>query len=377
MRSLFLTIAASKRITDILLLEEYGNSHNDNETGICLQHSSWSWTNEPLDTQIVLKDISFVLRPGEMLIVAGPVGCGKTSLLMALLKEISLVSGIAQTEKSVAYVPSDLWVISGSIRDNILMGQAFDPENYDSCIEKSSLINDLASFEFEDETLVGDNGVTLSGGQKARLSFARALYVNKNILLLDDPLSAVDNEVSTVLLESICWLKTQGKCIVLVTHQLNALNYADKVLILDQGRQRFCGSYEELKTKDEILRLIDGKEPVIEKKRETRQSLLTPRKVLARSLTGTSPVLKLEEETKIKGGVPLKVYWKYLLFGFKQTVWIVFFVVFMLLCQVGYLSPLLWSAIWINSPDQRSLDNYLMCLCIIVAMYGVGVAKYS
>lgn len=347
MKSLFLTIAASNRITDILLLEEYGNNNNDNEAGICLQNSSWSWhgTTEALGTQVVLKEISFTLQRGEMLIVAGSVGCGKTSLLMALLQEISLISGTAQSEKSVAYAPADLWVISGSIRDNIIMGQPFDPENYDFCIEKSSLINDLASFEFEDETLVGDDGMTLSGGQKARLSFARALYMNKNILLLDDPLSAVDNEVSAVLLESICWLRAQGKCIVLVTHQLNALNHADKVLILNQGRQMFCGSYEELKENDGILGLIDGREPAAEKKRESRQALLVPRKALVRSLTGTSPILKLEEEAKMKGRVPMKTYWKYLLFGFKQTTLIVVFVVFMLLCQVGYLTPLLWSAI--------------------------------
>ena len=91
--------------------------------------------------------------------------------------------------------------------------------------------------------MVGDRGVTLSGGQKARLGLARALYSNKDIILLDDPLRAVDAEVSAAIFEGLREMAKSGKAVILVTHQVSTLPYADKILILEKGEQQFCGKY--------------------------------------------------------------------------------------------------------------------------------------
>ena len=178
--------------------------------------------------------------------MVGPVGCGKTSLLMGILGELNLQSGEIGIRGSIAFVSDEPWILAGSIKDNILMGRTFDPYLYKKAIDSCDLYKDLAVFKNGDETLLGDRGFTLSGGQRARLCLARAVYSNADIVLMDDPLSAVDAEVSSHLFHECIMGVLKGKTVILVTHQIHLIPEADKILVLNNGDFMFFGTYKEL-----------------------------------------------------------------------------------------------------------------------------------
>ena len=122
-----------------------------------------------------------------------------------------------------------------SIKENVLFGAEFIKSKYDDSIRRSCLEADLELFENGDQTMVGEKGVTLSGGQRARLALARALYADADIYLLDDPISAVDSKVAKKIYENVILGFKGKKTIVLVTHQISYLWKCDKVLIMENG----------------------------------------------------------------------------------------------------------------------------------------------
>ncbi|KAK2183850.1 hypothetical protein NP493_294g01035 [Ridgeia piscesae] len=194
-----------------------------------------------------LENINFEVRPRELLAVIGPVGSGKSSLLMALLGELPLREGsTVKLEGKVAYTSQESWIFSASVRQNILFGQPFDKERYETAIRAAALTNDLKMMPDGDQTLVGERGVSVSGGQKARISLARAVYFNADIYLLDDPLSAVDASVGRHLFNQCICGTLRDKPRILVTHQLQYLKAADRILVLKQGHVYGMGSYVEL-----------------------------------------------------------------------------------------------------------------------------------
>jgi ATP-binding cassette subfamily C (CFTR/MRP) protein 4 len=143
-----------------------------------------------------LEDITVQVKSGELLAVVGSVGSGKSSLLMSLLKELPIESGRLKIDGRIAYAPQESWAFIASVRQNILFGAEFDEEKYNKVVHVCALERDFKLFPYGDKTLVGERGVSLSGGQKARITLARALYHDADIYLLDDPLSAVDANVA-------------------------------------------------------------------------------------------------------------------------------------------------------------------------------------
>ena len=194
----------------------------------------------------VLRNISFHVRSGELLAVAGPVGCGKTSILMLLLKELPLKRGMLKVKGSVAYASQQSWIMSGSVRDNILMGKPYQQGKYLEAITACALTADLESFQDGDHTVVGEQGSALSGGQRARISLARAVYSNADIVLLDDPLSAVDASVAKQLFDNCIKGVLANKTVILVSHQVQFLQSATKILHLQGGETYFYGTYDEM-----------------------------------------------------------------------------------------------------------------------------------
>ena len=154
----------------------------------------------------VLKSLNISVRKGQLLGVCGPVGAGKSSLLNAILGELHPSMGtVAVRNKIIGYTSQSPWILSGSIKENILFGKTFNKEWFWKVIKACAMERDIERMELKEETVIGDRGVTLSGGQKARLALARAVYLNADIYLLDDPLSAVDTKVGKHLFEEcIC-----------------------------------------------------------------------------------------------------------------------------------------------------------------------------
>ena len=136
--------------------------------------------------------MNFELTPGELMIVAGPVGSGKSSLLHAIMNETNKTGGSHVVRGRIAYVEQEPFIFSASIIDNVCFGLDYDKARFDVALKASQLFKDMENFVKGEETVIGERGVNISGGQKARISLARAIYSDADIYLLDDPLSAVD-----------------------------------------------------------------------------------------------------------------------------------------------------------------------------------------
>ncbi|CAH1995818.1 unnamed protein product [Acanthoscelides obtectus] len=197
-------------------------------------------------SDMCLHNINLEVWPGKLTIVIGPVGSGKTCLLNLIMGELELFSGKLITTGTISYASQEAWLFAGSVRQNILFGREFDLNRYRDVVKVCSLTRDFQLLPFGDRTIVGERGISLSGGQRARINLARAVYKRSEIYLLDDPLSAVDIQVGSHLFEKCIKEYLGDKIVVLVTHQLHYLRRADQILILWEGGVQARGTYQEL-----------------------------------------------------------------------------------------------------------------------------------
>ncbi|XP_037553547.1 multidrug resistance-associated protein 9 [Nematolebias whitei] len=198
------------------------------------------------DNLPTLRNVSFTLPKGNLLGVCGNVGSGKTSLISSVLEQMHLLQGSITADGTFAYVSQQAWIFHGTVQENILMGELFDQAKYDRVVDVCSLRADLKILPCGDQTEIGERGLNLSGGQKQRISLARAVYSNKDIFLLDDPLSAVDAHVGKHIFEKCIKKKLQGKSVILVTHQLQYLEFCDDIMVLEDGEVREAGNHQTL-----------------------------------------------------------------------------------------------------------------------------------
>uniref|UniRef100_A0A8C6M5R5 ATP binding cassette subfamily C member 12 n=1 Tax=Nothobranchius furzeri TaxID=105023 RepID=A0A8C6M5R5_NOTFU len=168
-----------------------------------------------------------------------------TRLRVQHLKLQSLLS-----DGTFAYVSQQAWIFHGTVQDNILMGELLDQAKYDRVLDVCSLRADLKMLPCGDQTEIGERGLNLSGGQKQRVSLARAVYSNKDIFLLDDPLSAVDAHVGKHIFEECIKKELQGKSVILVSHQLQYLEFCDDILVLEDGEVLEAGDHQTLMKAD-------------------------------------------------------------------------------------------------------------------------------
>lgn len=202
--------------------------------------------NENVETLPTLRNISFTLPKGKLLGVCGNVGSGKTSLICSILEQMHLLQGSITADGTFAYVCQQAWIFHGTVRENILMGEPFDQARYDRVVDVCSLRADLSILQYGDQAEIGERGLNLSGGQKQRISLARAVYSNRDIFLLDDPLSAVDAYVGKHIFEECIKKELRGKSIILVTHELQYLEFCDEILVLDNGTVWESGNHRDL-----------------------------------------------------------------------------------------------------------------------------------
>ncbi|XP_021572997.1 multidrug resistance-associated protein 9 [Carlito syrichta] len=194
----------------------------------------------------VLHNISFVVRKGKVLGICGNVGSGKSSLIAALLGQMQLQKGIVAVNGPLAYVSQQAWIFHGNVRENILFGEKYDHQRYQHTVHVCGLKKDLRSLPYGDLTEIGERGLNLSGGQRQRISLARAIYSDRQLYLLDDPLSAVDAHVGKYIFEECIKKTLRGKTVVLVTHQLQFLESCDEVILLEDGEICEKGTHKEL-----------------------------------------------------------------------------------------------------------------------------------
>ncbi|CDK25303.1 unnamed protein product [Kuraishia capsulata CBS 1993] len=197
-----------------------------------------------------LNNINLDIRKGEFVVVTGLIGSGKSSLLYALSGFMHRTQGHVATIGDLLLCGNP-WIQNATVKDNISFGMPFDQQKYDNVIHACSLEADLDLLPAGDHTEVGERGITLSGGQKARLNLARAVYADRDIILLDDILSAVDARVGKHIMDECLLGLLKDKTRLLATHQLSLISAADRVIFLNGDGSIDVGTTAELLARNE------------------------------------------------------------------------------------------------------------------------------
>lgn len=317
-----------------------------------------------------LQNISFSVKMGQLLTVIGPVGSGKSSLLNTVLGELPQDKGVVKVTGNLTYASQQPWVYPGTIRSNILFGKELDPQRYEKVLKACALKKDMELLPEGDLTLVGDRGATLSGGQKARVNLARAVYQDADIYLLDDPLSAVDAEVGRHLFDHcICGI-LKKKPRILVTHQLQYLKAADHILVLKEGNIVAQDTYTELLHSGVDFISLLKKDEEEEQTGESGTIDSSRNRTLSQNSvrSGTSSVMSNKDETdqlpaehvpnmssesRSEGTIGVRMYLKYLTAGVNMFMLLII-VLLNLLAQTSYILQDWWLAYW--ATEQKKLD---------------------
>ncbi|XP_063908439.1 probable multidrug resistance-associated protein lethal(2)03659 isoform X2 [Zophobas morio] len=244
-----------KRIQTFLSLAEQegddrvrlnGSFEKPDKARVVLENVSAKWLKDA--TESTLSGINLDIKSNQLVAVIGAVGSGKSSLFNVILKELPIVSGTLTIHGEISYSSQEPWLFSASVRQNILFGDQYDHDRYKQVVKTCALESDFELLPHGDKTLVGERGKSLSGGQKARINLARCIYKKADIYLLDDPLSAVDSNVGRHLYDKCVKEFLRDKICILITHQLQYLSSADKIIVLEDGCVEMEGTYTELQT---------------------------------------------------------------------------------------------------------------------------------
>ncbi|XP_016964680.2 probable multidrug resistance-associated protein lethal(2)03659 [Drosophila biarmipes] len=281
-------------------------------SGISITRFSAKWDTSSPD--YTLSGISLQIHPGTVVAIAGPTGSGKSSLVQAILGELQAESGQVLVNGSVSYFSQEPWLFSGTVRQNILFGQPMDRRRYEAVVKECALVRDFEILPLKDKTVVGDHGASLSGGQRARICLARAVYREASIYLLDDPLSAVDTNVARHLFERCVRGYLRGRTVVLVTHQQQFLQQADQILLMDKGQVSAVGTYESLLKEGFTMLRQTEKEPDADPEDASIYSnnhkLRRNSEKSEHSIADSCPEI-INTELQESGGISLSLYRKY------------------------------------------------------------------
>ncbi|NXN11515.1 MRP1 protein, partial [Indicator maculatus] len=380
---------------------------------IAVKNATFSWAkNDPP----LLNSINFTVPEGSLVAVVGQVGCGKSSLLSALLGEMDKREGCVVVKGTVAYVPQQAWVQNATLEDNIIFGREMNESRYKRVIEACALLSDIEILPSGDKTEIGEKGVNLSGGQKQRVSLARAVYCNADVYLFDDPLSAVDAHVGKHIFEKVIGPKgiLKNKTRVLVTHAINYLPQTDTILVMSNGEISEMGSYQELLKQDgafaEFLRTYANADQSTESSDTNTQSgkegrpvengvLLNeaPGKLMhSRQLSNSSTYSRdtgksqhqsstaelqkplaeknswklMEADTVKTGRVKAAVYWEYMK---SIGLFISFLSIFLFICNhVASLASNYWLSLWTDDPVINGTQHYTNVRLSVYAALGIS-----
>ncbi|XP_078077780.1 ATP-binding cassette sub-family C member 4 isoform X2 [Mustelus asterias] len=398
-----------RRIKGFLILEEIKKPNEDvnsyeNDYSIHIEDLTCFW-DKTIETPS-LKNITFSLKPGQLVAVIGPVGSGKSSMLAAILGELTKENGILDVKGKIAYCAQQPWVFPGTVRSNILFGKEYQRAKYERILTACALKKDLELLQDGDLTQIGDRGVTLSGGQKARVNLARSVYQDADIYLLDDPLSAVDAEVGRHLFEQCITGVLKNKPRILVTHQLQYLSTADQILILKEGQVVEKGNFKQLLNSGVDFSSLLKQDEEDEQTDSHSTTKITKERTLSQTSVlsvgsstqshkegsfeppGESVLSAVPEESRSEGSIGFKVYKKYFLAG-ANGVMVLVVIILNFLAQVSYILQDWWLSYWAisqenlnttqingsnNTKQQLDLNFYLWIyagLTIAVIIFGI------
>jgi ATP-binding cassette subfamily C (CFTR/MRP) protein 4 len=315
---------------------------------------TFTWTSEE---DPVLSDINLKIPPKSLTLIFGSIGASKSSLFAALLHEIKKVKGVVRVPKEVSYAAQKPWIFTGTVRENILFAREFDEHRYAQVLDVCELVHDIDSFHAGDMTIIGERGVNLSGGQKARISLARCLYNDADLYLLDDPLAAVDPIVGKRILERCLGPESflRNKTRILVTHHTQFRSYADYLIQLDKGQVVYQGTPQGFapdEVEDKSMEIVE--EPVVPSPKVIAE-LVSKRNVNMKDAKA-DPFSIIDREDRSTGSISAKVYSS--LFNFGGGSLVFFVTVFALtLAQVSLFAIYFWLNHWAEESKADQENN--------------------
>ncbi|KAH8822118.1 multidrug resistance-associated ABC transporter [Flagelloscypha sp. PMI_526] len=309
---------------------------------------------ETEETPFSLSDLKLSVPRGAFHAIVGSIGSGKSSILEALVGEMRKTQGWVRFGGDIAYVPQTAWIRNQTLRDNILFGQPYDEMKYREVIQACCLEPDLDILPDGDMTEIGERGINLSGGQRARLSLARAAYSPYPVVLLDDPLSAVDAHVSQSLM-SHCFLSgpLSKRTRLLVTHALHVLPTTDYVYMVEKGKIVAQGAYQDLiESNAEFARLVSEYGGL------RKEHDLTVQKIVSESgqkENQEAADVLMQAEERVTGSVGWGVYVQFFRLGGGMA-WAPVLIVLLTLQQVFSSLVLVW---WTSGQFGLTQNQYI------------------
>ncbi|XP_035532249.1 ATP-binding cassette sub-family C member 9 isoform X4 [Morone saxatilis] len=359
------------------------------DVAVKVSNGFFTWGNN-LST---LSDINIRIPTGQLTMIVGQVGCGKSSLLLAMLGEMQTIDGrvhwsklpdcemayegnISKNRYSVAYATQKSWLLNATVEENITFGSPFSKQRYKAVIDACSLQPDIDLLPFGDQTEIGERGINLSGGQRQRICVARALYQNTNIVFLDDPFSALDIHLSDHLMQEgiLKLLQDDKRTVVLVTHKLQYLTHADWIIAMKDGSVLREGTLKDIQNHDVELydhwkTLMNRHDHELEKDIQQDSQTTLERKTLRRAFYSREAKNQIDDEdeeeeeeeedddnmsttTNRRSKIPWRVCWCYLSSGG-------FFMVFLMVSSKLLKHSVIvaidyWLALWTSSKTNQS-----------------------
>ncbi|VDB90127.1 unnamed protein product [Peniophora sp. CBMAI 1063] len=310
-----------------------------------------------------LDDIDFTVARGKLVAVVGAVGSGKSSLLQALIGEMRRTAGSVTFGGSIAYCSQVPWIQNATIRDNICFGRPFVADRYWKAVKDSCLESDLDVLPSGDRTEVGEKGIQLSGGQKQRINICRAIYSDADIMIFDDPLSALDAHVGETVFNRVLADASSGKTRLLVTHALHFLRRADYVYAIVDGHIAERGTYSELMdARGTFARHID--EFVSDAQQTEAEKAdgveTTPAEAAAKAKreAAVKGDAVMQEEERETGAVSWRVYREYIMAGYGWAS-VPFVMAFLVLEQGAIVVTSYWLVWWQDQAFQKPNGFYM------------------
>lgn len=322
-------------------------------------------------------NVNLNIKQGEFVIVTGTIGSGKSSLLSAIAGSMVKTSGSVELAGEIAYCGQP-WVQNATVEQNISFGRDLDKAWYNDVIRACSLTRDFEILPGGDQTEVGERGITLSGGQKARINLARAVYRDAEIILLDDVLSAVDAHVGKFILEEcICGL-LKGKTRILATHQLSMIEHADRIVFLDSTGSVTIGTLEDMRRNvpafDALMKFNDHNHETEEEeveqeiKDEEIEEIEEIKKKVTEAKKASGGLMKDEE--KNNDAVPLEVYLTFVRYGAGFLKWAIVPIVVMLVVLATFTTVFTntWLSFWTGSKFPGRSENFYIGIFVLLAI---------
>ncbi|OAD04591.1 hypothetical protein MUCCIDRAFT_139587 [Mucor lusitanicus CBS 277.49] len=443
---LFETLISVKRIEDYLNQDEISTVDSESDAvkigfshaTVCwptsrTEHDSTSSTddtasqNSQEDTTFTLKDLNVVFPNQKLSLICGATGAGKTLLMLSLLGETEVKQGAVYCPRSaipstlddstaitsihlseqdsdhtvppnwilqgaVAYVAQTAWLQNASIKDNILFGLPFIEKRYHATLATCALVKDLSYLEDGDATEIGEKGITLSGGQKARVSLARAVYSRAQNVLMDDVLSAVDAHTAKHLYQQ-CLLGPlmKDRTQILITHHVNlCIQGSAHVVYVKEGHIQLSGSPADLRKAGQLDLIFEESnvEQEEEEEEEKQDQVASANDQEQQAPERKAPKVLVEKEGRAQGKVKFRLYRLYFKLVGNWFFWLFFFFTVFTARSLDITSTW-WLKLWAHGfmsvaastlqDDHQTHDtNYYLNIYVLINLVNIlfGLTRY-